>query len=54
VDMAGGNRVPATAGAAGCRRPGVWSAIVAVRNRLYPVAAQVGILSRGVTLVAVR
>src|SRR6266480_188079 len=32
--------------AAGCRRPGVWSAAVAVRNRLYPAEAQVGILWR--------
>jgi putative transposase len=39
--------VPATAvAAAGCRRPGVWSAAVAVRNRLYPAATQVGVLWR--------
>ena len=42
-----GSYVRATAVAAvSCRWPWVWSAAVAVRNRLYPAAAQVGVLSR--------
>src|SRR6266566_3926378 len=39
--------MPATAVVvAGCHRPTIWSAAVAVRNRLYPAAAQVGVLWR--------
>jgi putative transposase len=47
MGVRGGDHVRATAvAAAGCRRAEVWSAAVAVRNRLYPAAAQVGVLWR--------
>ena len=47
VGVEGGNHVPVTAVvAASCHRPWICSAAVAVRNRLYPAAVQVGTLSR--------
>src|SRR6266480_3770220 len=44
----GGRKLrPATAVvAASCHRPWIWSVAVAIRNRLYPAAAQGGVLSR--------